>query len=100
MAAVLPSVIGERSSTESENIFAFDLCTLMGHDDGGSLHSISRERSRASQSDRDCTLLTIEATAVLPEARISARDFGLWSDETEAARGLGHRRDHRVCESA
>ena len=30
-------------------------------------------------------LLTIEATAVLPEARISARDLGLWSDETEAA---------------
>jgi len=30
-------------------------------------------------------LLTIEATAVLPEGRISARDLGLWSDETEAA---------------
>jgi 2,4-dienoyl-CoA reductase-like NADH-dependent reductase (Old Yellow Enzyme family) len=30
-------------------------------------------------------LLTIEATAVLPEARISPRDLGLWSDETEAA---------------
>jgi len=30
-------------------------------------------------------LLTIEATAVLPEARISSRDLGLWSDETEAA---------------
>src|SRR6185369_1817447 len=30
-------------------------------------------------------LLTIEATAVLPEARISARDLGLWSDETESA---------------
>jgi 2,4-dienoyl-CoA reductase-like NADH-dependent reductase (Old Yellow Enzyme family) len=30
-------------------------------------------------------LLTLEATAVLPEARISARDLGLWSDETEAA---------------
>lgn len=30
-------------------------------------------------------LLTLEATAVLPEARISARDLGLWSDDTEAA---------------
>ncbi len=30
-------------------------------------------------------LLTIEATAVLPEGRISSRDLGLWSDETEAA---------------
>jgi 2,4-dienoyl-CoA reductase-like NADH-dependent reductase (Old Yellow Enzyme family) len=32
-------------------------------------------------------LLTIEATAVLPEGRISARDLGLWSDQTEAALG-------------
>ncbi|MBB3454473.1 2,4-dienoyl-CoA reductase-like NADH-dependent reductase (Old Yellow Enzyme family) [Rhizobium sp. BK313] len=30
-------------------------------------------------------LLTIEATAVLPEGRISWADVGLWSDETEAA---------------
>ena len=30
-------------------------------------------------------LLTIEATAVTPEGRISARDLGLWSDDTEAA---------------
>jgi 2,4-dienoyl-CoA reductase-like NADH-dependent reductase (Old Yellow Enzyme family) len=30
-------------------------------------------------------LLTIEATAVSPEGRISPRDLGLWSDETEAA---------------
>jgi 2,4-dienoyl-CoA reductase-like NADH-dependent reductase (Old Yellow Enzyme family) len=30
-------------------------------------------------------LLTIEATAVVPEGRISSRDLGLWSDETEAA---------------
>jgi 2,4-dienoyl-CoA reductase-like NADH-dependent reductase (Old Yellow Enzyme family) len=30
-------------------------------------------------------LLTIEATAVLPEGRISARDLGLWSQETEDA---------------
>ena len=30
-------------------------------------------------------LLTIEATAVLPEARISSRDLGLWSDDTEEA---------------
>jgi 2,4-dienoyl-CoA reductase-like NADH-dependent reductase (Old Yellow Enzyme family) len=30
-------------------------------------------------------LLTIEATAVLPEGRISPADVGLWSDETEAA---------------
>ena len=30
-------------------------------------------------------LLTIEATAVEPEGRISPRDLGLWSDETEAA---------------
>jgi len=30
-------------------------------------------------------LLTIEATAVLPEGRISYADVGLWNDETEAA---------------
>ena len=30
-------------------------------------------------------LLTIEATAVAPEGRISARDLGLWSSDTEAA---------------
>ena len=30
-------------------------------------------------------LLIIEATAVLPEARISYADVGLWSDETEEA---------------
>jgi 2,4-dienoyl-CoA reductase-like NADH-dependent reductase (Old Yellow Enzyme family) len=30
-------------------------------------------------------LLTIEATAVVPEGRISSRDLGLWSDDTEAA---------------
>jgi 2,4-dienoyl-CoA reductase-like NADH-dependent reductase (Old Yellow Enzyme family) len=30
-------------------------------------------------------LLTIEATAVLPEGRISSRDLGLWSDDTERA---------------
>lgn len=30
-------------------------------------------------------LLTIEATAVTPEGRISARDLGLWSDQTEEA---------------
>ncbi|HWQ54367.1 MAG TPA: NADH:flavin oxidoreductase/NADH oxidase [Bryobacteraceae bacterium] len=30
-------------------------------------------------------LLTIEATAVVPEGRISPRDLGLWSDETETA---------------
>nr|WP_246623327.1 NADH:flavin oxidoreductase/NADH oxidase [Sphingomonas colocasiae] len=30
-------------------------------------------------------LLTIEATAVLPEGRISWADVGLWNDETEAA---------------
>lgn len=30
-------------------------------------------------------LLTIEATAVVPEGRISPDDLGLWSDETEAA---------------
>lgn len=32
-------------------------------------------------------LLTIEATAVLPEGRITYGDTGLWSDETEAAMG-------------
>jgi 2,4-dienoyl-CoA reductase-like NADH-dependent reductase (Old Yellow Enzyme family) len=32
-------------------------------------------------------LLTIEATAVLPEARITYADVGLWSDETEEAIG-------------
>ena len=32
-------------------------------------------------------LLTIEATAVLPEGRITHADVGLWSDETEAAMG-------------
>jgi 2,4-dienoyl-CoA reductase-like NADH-dependent reductase (Old Yellow Enzyme family) len=32
-------------------------------------------------------LLTIEATAVSPEGRISAQDLGLWNDETERALG-------------
>ena len=32
-------------------------------------------------------LLTIEATGVVPEGRISPADLGLWSDETEAALG-------------
>ncbi|WP_134724398.1 NADH:flavin oxidoreductase/NADH oxidase [Paracoccus luteus] len=32
-------------------------------------------------------LLTIEATAVLPEGRITYADVGLWSDETEEALG-------------
>ncbi len=32
-------------------------------------------------------VLTIEATAVLPEGRITFADVGLWSDETEAALG-------------
>jgi 2,4-dienoyl-CoA reductase-like NADH-dependent reductase (Old Yellow Enzyme family) len=32
-------------------------------------------------------LLTIEATAVLPEGRITWADVGLWNDETEAAMG-------------
>ena len=32
-------------------------------------------------------LLIIEATAVLPEGRISSADVGLWSDETEEAIG-------------
>jgi 2,4-dienoyl-CoA reductase-like NADH-dependent reductase (Old Yellow Enzyme family) len=32
-------------------------------------------------------LLTIEATAVLPEGRISYADVGLWNDATEAAMG-------------
>ena len=32
-------------------------------------------------------VLTIEATAVTPEGRISARDLGLWNDDTEAALG-------------
>ncbi len=32
-------------------------------------------------------MLTIEATAVLPEGRITYGDVGLWSDETEAAIG-------------
>src|SRR3954467_611367 len=30
-------------------------------------------------------LLTIEATAVTPEGRISARDLGLWNDDNEGA---------------
>src|SRR5260370_15156081 len=30
-------------------------------------------------------LLTIEATAVVPEGRITYADVGLWNDETEAA---------------
>src|SRR5215813_6793085 len=32
-------------------------------------------------------LLTIEATAVLPEGRITWADVGLWDDKTEAAMG-------------
>src|SRR6188508_1934790 len=30
-------------------------------------------------------LLTIEATAVVPDGRISPRDLGLWSDDTESS---------------
>jgi 2,4-dienoyl-CoA reductase-like NADH-dependent reductase (Old Yellow Enzyme family) len=36
-------------------------------------------------------LLTIEATAVLPEGRISYADVGLWNDTTEASRGVSPR---------
>lgn len=36
-------------------------------------------------SHSGAALLTIEATAVTPEGRISYGDVGLWSDETEAA---------------
>ncbi len=36
-------------------------------------------------SHSGAALLTIEATAVTPEGRISPADLGLWSDETEAA---------------
>src|SRR6201987_293684 len=32
-------------------------------------------------------LLTIEATAVLPEGRITWADVGLWNDQTESAIG-------------
>src|SRR5690242_19640105 len=32
-------------------------------------------------------LLTVEATAVLPEGRITYADAGLWNDQTEAAMG-------------
>ena len=35
-------------------------------------------------------LLTIEATAVVPEGRITYADVGLWSDETEAAIARTH----------
>jgi len=36
-------------------------------------------------SHSGAALLTIEATAVVPEGRITYADVGLWSDETEAA---------------
>src|SRR5690606_27632289 len=36
-------------------------------------------------SHSGAAILTIEATAVLPEGRISYGDVGLWDDETEAA---------------
>src|SRR5437588_12405581 len=39
-------------------------------------------------------LLTIEATAVLPEGRITYADVGLWSDETEKA--IGRSEERRV----
>ena len=35
----------------------------------------------------EAALLTIEATAILPEGRITYADVGLWNDETEAAMG-------------
>ena len=38
-------------------------------------------------SHSGAALLTIEATAVLPEGRISYADVGLWDDATEAAMG-------------
>jgi len=44
------------------------------------IHLGHRSRSGAA-------LLTIEATAVLPEGRITYADVGLWNDATEAAIG-------------
>jgi 2,4-dienoyl-CoA reductase-like NADH-dependent reductase (Old Yellow Enzyme family) len=38
-------------------------------------------------SQSGAALLTVEATAVTPEGRISARDLGLWNDDTERALG-------------
>jgi 2,4-dienoyl-CoA reductase-like NADH-dependent reductase (Old Yellow Enzyme family) len=43
-------------------------------------------------------LLTIEATAVLPEGRITYADVGLWSDETESAIGRTLERIRRYSE--
>jgi 2,4-dienoyl-CoA reductase-like NADH-dependent reductase (Old Yellow Enzyme family) len=40
-----------------------------------------------SLAQSGAALLTIEATAVTPEGRISAGDVGLWDDATEAAMG-------------
>lgn len=36
-------------------------------------------------SHSDAGLLIIEATAIVPEGRISPQDLGLWNDETEQA---------------
>ena len=46
-------------------------------------------------------LLTIEATAVSPEGRISPSDLGLWSDENESASGASSELygDTRTCRS-
>src|SRR5690606_1346334 len=56
-------------------------------------------------------LLTLEATAVVPEGRISYADVGLWDDKTEEAMGqileslrpitrmAGRRKRHRRCPS-
>ena len=38
-------------------------------------------------AESGAALLTIEATAVVPEGRISPADLGLWSDDTEEALG-------------
>ena len=40
-----------------------------------------------SLAQSGAALLTIEATAVVPEGRITYADVGLWSDETEEAIG-------------
>ncbi len=58
------------------------MCQYCAHDgEAGDWHMIHLGHLALSGAG----LLFIEATAVLPEGRISAADLGLWSDPTEAA---------------
>ena len=74
--AALQSLRSPRASARCLRRCAVNGCMTDWH----LIHLGHRSRSGAA-------LLTIEATAVLPEGRITYADVGLWNDATEAAIG-------------